>query len=314
MMIKKSYVLLSTMLLGTAAYSEDMTVTAPSASPSAVKLSASTTLENGSKVEQGSLKKTDVSSSMARIVLGAKISKFSANYIGEMSKEGEGDTLFTRNELATSYALAGTTPLFGLSAIAKFNFQEQDPITTSPIQRVGLSADSSAEISTILGNVTPYANLTVLGRRAERATEVVGVSGLSQSERDRLGVNENKDTKQTTVTDTDIFPRTDYTLGVSLVPAGASKLTLGMEMFVRRDYKPVYTLNDKADGFKVDRLASATPYSYVELSAAYQALTAVSVYSKMVYNITTANNDILLTKDLAKKPLELTLGLSATLL
>ena len=309
-MMKKSYVLLSTILLGSVAYSEEMTVTAPSASPSAVKLSASTTLENGSKVEQGSLKKTDVSSTMARITLGAKIDKFSANYIGEMSKEGKEDTLFTRNEIATAYALAGTTPAFALSAIAKFSFQEQYPGTTAPFQRIGLSADSSTEVSTVIGNVTPYGNLTVLGKHSQRPTEVVGTGDLSQAQRDNLGIN----SEDNTVLATNITPRTDYTLGVTLAPAGASKLTLGLEMFLRREFSPVYTLTDKGDGFKVDRLASSTPYSYVELSASYQAIAAVSVYSKVQYNITTAKNDILLTKNSDSKPLELTLGVNATIL
>ena len=313
----KSYLLLSTLVLTQLANGADMTATATAPSPSAVKLSSSATLESGNSLSQGSLKKTERSTGFMELSLGISKDKLKAAYVGRLSRgdrgpEVEQKNYFGKNELNATYEIAKNDAV-SLTGIAKLNLGEQDNTSTAGSQRLGLSLDTSNEISTLAGKVTPYAGVAAFAQRTKRATTVVGTADLTSAQKEDLAIStDNK------VTTTNIAPRMEYTIGTTLVPSIASKLTLGAEIFVRRQYNPVYTLNSNNDSFKVDHLGSATQYSYVEFSGSVAATDAVSVYSKVSMDITTAKNKVLLRKlnDDSNKPnpLSLALGVSATIL
>ena len=320
--MKKSYLLLSSLVLTQLAHGADMTATATAPNPSAVKFNSGATLESGNSLSQGSLKKTERSTGFMELSLGLKKEKLSAAYItrlslGDRGPEAEQKYFLGRNELQATYAIAGSDAL-SLTGIAKLNLGEQDNVSLAGSQRLGLSLDSTKEISTVIGKVTPYGGVAAFAQRTKRVTTVDGAAGLTSAEKENLSINTNSETGNNEATATNVAPRMEYTLGTTLVPSVASKLTLGAEIFVRRQYNPVYTLTDNNDAFKVDHFASASQFSYLEISGSFAATDAVSVYSKVGMDITTAKNKVLLKKttDAANvpNPISVALGVSATIL
>lgn len=315
--MKKSYLLLSSLVLTQLAHGADMTATATAPNPNAVKFNSAAKLESGNSLSQGSLKKTERSTGFMELSLGLKKEKLNAAYItrlslGDRGPEAEQKYYLGRNELQATYAIAGSDAL-SLTGIAKLNLGEQDNVTAFGSQRLGLSLDSSSEISTVVGKVTPYGGVAAYAQRTKRATRVDGVAGLTTAEKENLAIS-----SENAVTATNVAPRMEYTLGTTLVPSGASKLTLGAELFLRRQYDPVYSLTSNNDAFKVDHFASASTYSYLEISGSIAATDAVSVYSKVSMDVTTAKNKVLLKKttDAQNVPnaISVALGVSATIL
>ncbi len=315
--MKKSYLLLSSLVLTQLAHGADMTATATAPNPNAVKFNSAAKLESGNSLSQGSLKKTERSTGFMELSLGLKKEKLNAAYItrlslGDRGPEAEQKYYLGRNELQATYAIAGSDAL-SLTGIAKLNLGEQENVTAAGSQRLGLSLDSSSEISTVVGKVTPYGGVAAYAQRTKRVTTVDGVAGLTTAEKENLAIS-----SENAVTATNVAPRMEYTLGTTLVPSGASKLTLGAELFLRRQYDPVYSLTSNNDAFKVDHLASASTISLIEIKGSYAATDAVSVYSFVDMNITTAKNKVLLKKTTDAKnvpnAISVALGVSATIL
>lgn len=320
--MKKSYLLLSSLVLTQLAHGADMTATATAPSPNAAKFSSGATLESGNSLTQGSLKKTAKSTGFMELSLGLKKEKLSAAYItrlslGDRGPEAEQKYFLGRNELNASYAIAGSDAL-SLTGIAKLNLGEQDNDSLAGSQRLGLSLDSTKEISTVIGKVTPYGGVAAFAQRTKRVTIVDGAADLTSAEKESLSVSTNAETGNNEVTATNVAPRMEYTLGTTLVPSFASKLTLSGELSLRRQYNPVYSLTSNNDSFKVDHLASASTISLIEMKGSYAATGAVSVYSYVDMEITTAKNKVLLKKTTGAQnvpnPISVALGVSATIL
>jgi hypothetical protein len=315
--MKKSFVLLSSLVLAQLASGAEMTATATAPNPTSVKLSSSANLESGNSLTQGSLKKTEKSTGFMELILGLSDNKYTLTYLtraslGDRGAESEQKYFFGRNELIGTYILAGSDAL-SLTGVGRLNLGDQDNASVAGSQRLGLSVDSTTSESTILGKVTPYAGVGAYAQRTLRPTEVVGLTDLTAAEKASLDLNSKNQTMKTNTA-----ARMEYTIGTTLVPSGAEKLTLGAEIFVRRQYNPVYTLTDKKDSYKTERLASATTYSYLELLASLAPTKGVSVYSKVSMDITTAENKVLLRKlnDAENKPnpISVALGVKATIL